>query len=584
MQPGAHREPDQDKAPIEGGAVANGVAPSPPSASSWKPLRILQVLVGAAVAVFGVFSLLSSGSPTVTAAQRVSSVPPRMETSSPDFELVVTAESSQVVLYLTGYVDNAPIPDAKLTLSIDEREVPVADRGGGIYAAANVGLAGPSQAAVTVAIVAGGKQDLLGGVLDLPGPAPTLHAGWGWSLGLPLGAWLLALGAFILGLGFANGRHGRVTTVATMIFLVCGMPAAAHPGHGDDNAPVTSEELDSSTLPPNSPRRLPDGSLFVPKQAQFVLGIRTAMSRQGEATRVVRLVGRVTADPAASGTVQSTMPGRVELAPGGLPRVGQRVVRGEVLASIVPVINAIDRGNILQQLTLIDRDLTTLKQRAEEVVNGNLHDDIKLTNAITAEVETLLRRRAAINRIIVDREGMQIPLRAPADGVISVANAVAGQIVEPRTTLYEIVDPERVWVEASGYDPTLLDAIAGANAVTADGRALPLSYIGHGPKLTQQAIPILFHVQEPTMLPIGTPVLVLVETRDKHKGIILPPAAVVRNPAGQAIVWQHAGAERFVPLLVRVEPVDGKSVAVISGLPESKRVVVVGAELLSQVR
>lgn len=86
------------------------------------------------------------------------------------------------------------------------------------------------------------------------------------------------------------------------------------------------------------------------------------------------------------------------------------------------------------------------------------------------------------------------------------------------------------------------------------------------------------------MLPIGTPVLVLVETRDKHKGIILPPAAVVRNPAGQAIVWQHTGAERFVPLLVKVEPIDGRSVAVVAGLLENKRVVVTGAELLSQVR
>ena len=584
MQPGAHHDPDQQKAPTGGDPVANGAASPPtPPAASWKPFRILQLISGTAVAVFGVVSLLSSGSPTVTAATRVSSVPPRMEASTPSFELVVTAEGSQVVLYLTDYVENAPIADAKLTLSLDERELPVVDRGGGIYTAANAGLTGPSQTAVTVSVSAGDRQDLLGGLLALPGGASVPRGGWGWSLGLPLGAWLLALGAFILGLGLANGRNGRVATLAAVVLLASAMPAASHPGHGDDSAPVAREDLESSTLPPNSPRRLPDGSLFVPKQAQFVLGIRTAMSRQGEATRVVRLVGRVSADPAASGTVQSTMPGRVELAPGGLPRVGQRVVRGEVLASIAPVINAIDRGNILQQLALIDRDLTTLKQRAEESLNST-NGDIKLTNALTAEVETLLRRRAAINRIIVDREGMQVPLRAPADGVISVANAIAGQIVEPRTTLYEIVDPERVWVEASGYDPTLLDAISGANAVTADGRSLPLSYLGHGPKLNQQAIPILFHVREPTMLPIGTPVLVLVETRDKHKGIILPPAAVVRNPAGLPIVWQHTGAERFVPLLVKVEPIDGRSVAVVAGLLDNRRVVVVGAELLSQVR
>jgi cobalt-zinc-cadmium efflux system membrane fusion protein len=375
-----------------------------------------------------------------------------------------------------------------------------------------------------------------------------------------------------------------------MFLLAAAMPAAAHPGHGDDAGAVSSEELVSSTLPPNSPRRLSDGSLFVPKQAQLILGVRTALSELGEASRAVRLVGHVVGDPAASGTVQSTLNGRVELGPGGLPRVGQRVTRGQVLALISPVINAIDRGNIQQQLSLIDRDLDTLQRRAEETLRSDGSESADesanggAAGVLTAEIETLLKRRIAINRIILDREGLQIPLRSPTDGVIAAANAVAGQIVEARTTLYEIVDPDRVWVEAAGYDPTLLDAIAAAHAVTADGRSLPLNYIGHGPKLTQQAIPLLFHVREPTMLPIGTPVSVLVETRHKQAGVILPPAAVVRNPAGQMIVWLHAGAERFVPLPVRTEAIDGRSIAVVAGLSENRRVVVVGADLLNQVR
>ena len=36
--------------------------------------------------------------------------------------------------------------------------------------------------------------------------------------------------------------------------------------------------------------------------------------------------------------------------------------------------------------------------------------------------------------------------------------------------------------------------------------------------------------------------------------------------------------------IIKVEPIDGRSVAVVAGLLENKRVVVTGAELLSQVR
>lgn len=589
------RSGSQGQAPAGADAVANDVAvpepaPVPAATSSWSPFRLVQMAVGAAVAALGIASVVFTAAPGGTAASRVSSVPPRMEASSDDFELVAAAEGRQLVLYLTEYIGNGPVAGAKLTVSLDDREAVVVERGGGVYAVADAGLAGPGQAAVTVSIDAGGRQDLLGGVLDLPGDVAVQQTAAPWLPSVSSGAWLMGFGAFLLGLGVAQGRSGRATTLALLLLAVGGLPAAAHPGHGDDSAAVSNEDLDSSTLPPGSPRRLSDGSLFVPKQAQLILGIRTALSQQGEATRAIRLVGRVVGDPAASGTVQSTMIGRVELVPGGMPRVGQRVKRGEVLAAIAPVINAIDRGNIQQQLSLIDRDLGTLQRRAEDAVggngngNGNGHGDAKEADTITAEIETLLKRRTSITRIIVDREGMQIPLRSPADGVIAVANVVAGQIVDARTTLYEIVDPDRIWVEASGYDPTMLGAVAGGHAVTADGRALPLDYIGHGPKLTQQAIPLLFHVREPTMLPIGTPVTVLVETRHKQAGIILPPAAVVRNPAGQMIVWQHTAAERFAPLLVRTAPVDGRSVAVVSGLADNRRVVVVGADLLNQVR
>jgi hypothetical protein len=48
--------------------------------------------------------------------------------------------------------------------------------------------------------------------------------------------------------------------------------------------------------------------------------------------------------------------------------------------------------------------------------------------------------------------------------------------------------------------------------------------------------------------------------------------------------YEHANAERFVPREVRVEPLDGERVLVVSGLEPSKRIVTQGVELLNQIR
>jgi membrane fusion protein, heavy metal efflux system len=60
--------------------------------------------------------------------------------------------------------------------------------------------------------------------------------------------------------------------------------------------------------------------------------------------------------------------------------------------------------------------------------------------------------------------------------------------------------------------------------------------------------------------------------------------SVVRASNGQAIVWIHASAERFVPAFVRVLPLDSGHVVVVSGLEPDQRIVTLGANLLNQIR
>lgn len=93
---------------------------------------------------------------------------------------------------------------------------------------------------------------------------------------------------------------------------------------------------------PFSARRLPDGSLFVPKAVQRQLGLRHVIVAVGELAATVELNGTVVADPNAGGRVQATQVGRIEVAAGGLPTLGQKVTRGQLLALLHPVVSSIN--------------------------------------------------------------------------------------------------------------------------------------------------------------------------------------------------------------------------------------------------
>ena len=71
---------------------------------------------------------------------------------------------------------------------------------------------------------------------------------------------------------------------------------------------------------------------------------------------------------------------------------------------------------------------------------------------------------------------------------------------------------------------------------------------------------------------------------ERHEGIAVPRAAVVRASNGMHVVYEHTGPERFEQREVRIAPLDGERVLVLSGIETGRRIVRQGAELLDQVR
>ncbi len=330
-------------------------------------------------------------------------------------------------------------------------------------------------------------------------------------------------------------------------------------------------------------QRLADGSVQIPKPAQRRMAIRTQIGVEGEHALPVELNGRVIMDPNSGGRVQAPFAGRVAQGPGGIAVVGRHVKQGEVLAVLHPTASAIDLGNQTAQHAELRANRAIAEQRAkrlQELEGSVARKDI---DAAVAEAQSLRERERAVGASLSQAEA----LRAPVGGIVASANAVTGQIVDGRELLFEIVDPARLLIEAHTTDATLGSKIAGASLRDINGGGL--QYLGSGLALREGALPLVFQLKrdgptEAVGLALGQPVTVLAQLKERIKGIVLPSEAVVRNAANEPVVWVKTSAQRFVPQVVAVTPLDARNVVVTQGLAADNRVVVSGASLINQIR
>jgi membrane fusion protein, heavy metal efflux system len=368
--------------------------------------------------------------------------------------------------------------------------------------------------------------------------------------------------------------------LAPVVFIAAGpsvhaLPGAHGPGgeHIDGGAGVSASGL----------ARLPDGSVNVPMASQRVMGLRTQLAPESDAAATVELPGRVVVDPNASGRVQAIHGGRVEPGAAGIPVAGQKVQRGQVLAYVRHHPEPYAQANQQAELASLKASRTIAEQRVKRLESLEGTVPRKDIEAARAELTSLVQREQSIGRSLGAREA----LAAPVSGVIARADVAAGQVVNVGETLFEVVDPTRVLVEATTTDVAIAQRIAKATLSAVPG--VTLGFIGAARSLREGALPLTFraHSDKPGAalpLAVGQPVTVIVTLNERVKGIVLPAQAVVRNSSNEPVVWIKVAAERYLPQRVTVRSLNADTVVVTQGLGADNRVVVQGAPLLAQIR
>lgn len=380
-------------------------------------------------------------------------------------------------------------------------------------------------------------------------------------------------------------KNPHLALMAGSALLVLTGHAGAHgdEDHSQSAPPAAIATVTTAAAMPGTstaPQRLEDGSLFVPKAVQRQLGLRTRVAVVQELAVTVELAGTVVADARAGGLVQAGQAGRVEATGAGLPVLGQTVRKGELLAQLRPVLSSMERGSNLAQIAEIAAQLAIAERKVARYAQLEGAVPQATIDATRLERDALRQRRSALGSGLNQAEA----LRAPISGVVSAAHAVAGQVVDAKDVLFEVIDPARLSVEALAYDPLPAGGVTRASAAVPGG-ALDLAYVGSGRQLREQAQVLLFRVQPGgPAVAVGQPLTVLATTAARVHGAAVPRSALVKTATGETAVWVHTAAERFVQRPVTAQALGALELAVTQGLAQGERVVTDGAALLAQVR
>ena len=533
---------------------------------------------------------------------------PRAIAVSETYQFVGIVEGEVLVVYLDRAADNMPITTAEIEVSIDGQSFKAVPVKNGTFEITAPLLKKPGQYAFVATITADAASDLLVGSVTVGSAAAQASASpsslASWARGLLAGSksgaspndankasteanrWLMPavaagalafFGVLVLRRRRLNGGAAALTIACFAIALWTVTPpvAIAHDGH-DHGADLAASSG-------NTPARRPDGTIFLPKPSQRLLEVRTQILKLATSTPAVRLAGRVAANPNFSGVVQSTLSGRYQAPPGGVPALGTRVKAGADLGRVAPSFASIDASNMQQTMGDLDQQISVAQaklRRQEQLLRTNTVA-VALVDETRLQVAGLLKRRTELLGSKVQAE----ELIAPVDGVIAIARVVSGQVVAPTDKIFEIVDPSRLLVEALVFDETNADLVGEATALAAGETTMKLRFMGRSRALQQSYSLMQFEVIETSAaLNVGTPVSVVARFGAPMSGIFVPKAALAQAPNGQTVVFEHREPEVFVPRQVRTRPFDAQTVIVLSGLEPELKIVVRNAPLVNQVR
>ena len=399
-------------------------------------------------------------------------------------------------------------------------------------------------------------------------------------------------------------RNGVVTGVLATLLIVAGGWAAWRIA-----GPRSSVAAKPPAVAPASvPKTIKEDQLNVltlTPEAVVRLGIATGLVERKTVGRVRVYGGEATIPAGQSITVASPVSGLLKDPPGGMPRPGQLVKKGQPMFSLLPLLTPEGRANLTAAKVEADGQVKSTETQIEaaRVALDRAHRLLRSEAGSRRSVdeaqaqfdlmqranEAAIARRNLLEKVLGEVEaGTAAPLiiECPQDGLLRNVGSLAGQNVPAGAALFEVVDLSQLWVRVPVYvgDLSELD-------LTADAAVGELTAVAGGP--SQAARPV---AAPPSANPLsgtvdlfygldnraakhspGQRLGVALPLRVPAESLTAPWAAVIYDVQGGTWVYEQTGERTFVRRRAAVRYVVGDTAVLANGPAPGTKVVTAGA-------
>lgn len=348
----------------------------------------------------------------------------------------------------------------------------------------------------------------------------------------------------------------------------------------------------------------PDGSIHLTPERVQANRIQTTAVIEQELTPSISAIGRVIARAGGEAEVFSPFAGRIIGDPSRLPRVGSVVRRGQVVAEVEQLVNAAEKvqynSSIAQLQSTIDQTKQEVALRQIQLNRAHrLYAGGAIALKLVQEAEFNLKQarerlggarqqkaqyEAALSQY--NTKPRREPIVAPITGIVTTADLVAGQLVDPSKSLLSVVDLSTVWVEVPIHESDLQSARetkrAEISTPASPGRnyAGSLVLIGNVVDATNRTVPVTFAVDNPDgSLKIGLTAEARVAVGPMAKALLVPFSAVLLE-ANRYLVFVESEPGVYRRREITTGERKGDYTVVTSGVNPGEKVVSVGAESL----
>jgi membrane fusion protein, heavy metal efflux system len=349
------------------------------------------------------------------------------------------------------------------------------------------------------------------------------------------------------------------------------------------------------------PATIKTGVVQFRMEQQWLIHMKLALAQEAELPQQISSTGRVVPAPSNRALVAPPVGGIIDTRP--LPQIGQRVARGQLLATVLQTPTAAEAAQIHIENSRVDAERRRLAQ-AEIEAHARLNaaaaeaDRAKRLVELKAysqrQLETAEADRKAAEAILA---GVQEQIRAlqtaptasnyqvtaPISGTVVVLKKSPGEEVHAGEAILEIVALDRVWVEAPIFEKDLgrvkKDVAAIFTTAAFPDKEFQGRLVSIGSVVDEQsrAATAVFEVNNASGdLKLGMQANLRLGVGTKTKVLLVPKESILDNE-GKKIVYVLRTGEEFERRDVVVGDEYSGKVAIVSGVKTGERVVTQGA-------